>query len=141
MILASMVLPFSKMAAKRAKEIELRQALRAMREAIDEFHGDYLTIPYKGTTIAGEVAGETGYPKSLDVLVNGVKNPLSPKEKETVKRYLRKIPVDPMTKSADWGFRCNSDEPDSEQWCRDDIFDVYTKSQERAIDKTAYKDW
>ncbi|MHB8483250.1 MAG: type II secretion system protein [Nitrospiria bacterium] len=139
MILASVALPFSKMAARRAKEFELRQSLRVMREAIDEFHQDYLTIPYKGTTMASDVAGESGYPKSLEILVKGVKNPKSPKE--TVKRYLRKIPVDPMTRSTDWGFRCNSDEPDSEEWCQDDVFDVYSKSDGIAIDKSKYKDW
>ena len=139
MILASIVLPFSKMAARRAKEFELRQTLRLMREAIDEFHQDYLTIPYKGTTIANDIAGESGYPKSLEIMVKGVKNPHSPKE--TVKRYLRKIPVDPMTQSTEWGFRCNSDEPDSANWCEDDVYDVYSKSDGIAIDKTKYHDW
>lgn len=139
MILASMVLPFSKMAAKRAKEFELRQSLRTVREAIDEFHQDYLTIPYKGTTIAHDIAGESGYPKTLEILVKGVKNPHS--AKETVKRYLRKIPVDPLTKTAEWGLRCNSDDPDSETWCGDDVYDIYSKSGEVAIDKTKYKDW
>ena len=139
MILASMVLPFSKMAAKRAKEFELRQTLRTVREAIDEFHQDYLTIPYKGTTIANDIAGESGYPKTLEILVKGVKNPHS--AKETVKRYLRKIPVDPLTKTSEWGLRCNSDDPDSETWCGNDVYDIYSKSREVAIDKTKYKDW
>ncbi|MBI1821048.1 MAG: type II secretion system protein [Nitrospirae bacterium] len=139
MILASIVLPFSKMAARRAKEFELHQTLRLMREAIDEFHQDYLTVPYKGTVMANDVAGESGYPKSLEILVKGVKNPKS--SKETVKRYLRKIPVDPMTQSTDWGFRCNSDEPNSEEWCKDDVYDVYTKSDGVAMDKTKYRDW
>jgi general secretion pathway protein G len=139
MILASMVLPFSKMAAKRVKEYELRQELRVMREAIDEFHQDYLMIPYKGTTIADEIAGDSGYPKSLEILVKGVKNPRS--AKETVRRYLRKIPVDPMTKKADWGFRCNSDPPDSDSWCGDDVYDIYSKSGEAAIDHSKYSEW
>ncbi|MFI5303287.1 MAG: type II secretion system protein [Nitrospiria bacterium] len=139
MILASMVLPFSKMAAKRAKEFELRQTLRTVREAIDEFHQDYLTIPYKGTTIAADIAGESGYPKTLEILVKGVKNPYS--AKQTVKRYLRKIPVDPLTRSQEWGFRCNSDDPDSDSWCGDDVYDIYSKSKEVAIDKSKYKDW
>ncbi|MBI1822873.1 MAG: type II secretion system protein [Nitrospirae bacterium] len=139
MILASMVIPFSKMAARRAKEYELHQTLRTIREAIDEFHQDFLTIPYKGSTIANDIAGESGYPKSLDILVKGVKNPRSPKE--TVTRYLRKIPIDPMTKNAEWGLRCNSDEPDSENWCGDDVYDVYSKSSNTAIDKTKYRDW
>ena len=139
MILASMVLPFSKMAAKRAKEFELRQTLRTVREAIDEFHQDYLTIPYKGTTIAADIAGESGYPKTLEILVKGVKNPYS--TKQTVKRYLRKIPVDPLTHSQEWGFRCNSDDPDSDSWCGDDVYDIYSKSKEVAIDKSKYKDW
>jgi len=139
MILASMVLPFSKMAAKRAKEFELRQTLRTVREAIDEFHQDYLTIPYKGTTIAADIAGESGYPKTLEILVKGVKNPYS--TKQTVKRYLRKIPVDPLTHSQEWGLRCNSDDPDSDSWCGDDVYDIYSKSKEVAIDKSKYKDW
>ncbi len=139
MILASIVLPFSKIAARRAKEFELRQTLRLMKEAIDEFHQDYLTVPYKGTTIASDIAGESGYPKSLDILVKGVKNPHSPKQ--TAKRYLRKLPVDPMTQSTEWGLRCNSDEPDSEAWCKDDVYDVYTKSDGVAMDKTRYRDW
>jgi general secretion pathway protein G len=139
MILASMVIPFSKMAVRRAKEYELRQSLRVMREAIDEFHQDFLTVPYKGTTIANDIAGESGYPKTLDILVKGVKSPRS--TKETVKRYLRKIPTDPMTKIAEWGYRCNSDEPDSKSWCGDDIYDIYSKSEGVAIDKTKYRDW
>jgi general secretion pathway protein G len=139
MILASMVLPFSKIASRRAKEFELHQTLRTVREAIDEFHQDYLTVPYKGTTLAADIAGESGYPKTLDILVKGVKNPHS--SKETVKRYLRKIPVDPMTQSTEWGVRCNSDEPDSDNWCGDDVYDIYSKSNEVAIDKTKYKDW
>ena len=139
MILASMVLPFSKIAARRAKEFELHQTLRTVREAIDAFHQDYLTVPYKGTTMANDIAGESGYPKTLDILVKGVKNPRSPKE--TVKRYLRKIPVDPMTQSAKWGLRCNSDEPDSDNWCGDDVYDIYSTSNGAAIDKTKYKDW
>ena len=139
LILASIVLPFSRVAIKREKEVELRQSLRLMREAIDAFHQDYLTVPYKGTTIAAEIAGESGFPKSLEILVEGVKNPRSPKG--NVKRYLRKIPRDPMTGSREWGLRCNADPPDSDQWCHEDVFDVYSKSPNQGLDKTKYSEW
>lgn len=139
MILASMIIPFSRMAVKRAKEYELRQALRTVREAIDEFHQDFLTIPYKGTTIAKDIAGDSGYPKSLDILVQGVKDPHS--IKGNVKRYLRKIPLDPVTGKREWGLKCNADLPESEEWCGDDVYDIYSMSRDTGMDKTKYADW
>lgn len=136
-ILASIAHPMAKVTWKRSKEIELRRNLRTIREAIDQFKQDWdaKKISHLESGIANE---ETGYPKTLDILVKGV--PASgPKEKKI--RYLRRIPPDPMTDSAEWGSRCYKDEQDLYDWCGDDIYDVYTNSEGVALDGTKYREW
>jgi general secretion pathway protein G len=130
-ILASMALPVAKFTVKRRKEVELRFALRQMRNAIDEHKrlADQGMIPIK--------LGTEGYPEELEVLVEGVK----PVGQETKKRFLRRIPVDPMTKEAEWGLRSYQDDPDSEIWGRQNVYDVYSLSDGIAIDGSEYKDW
>lgn len=138
-ILASVALPLSKVSVKRAKELELRQNLRVLRNAVDQFKKDWDEI-YKNTSIKTEIASDYGYPKSLEILIEGIKDPKDPTGKK-MRKYLRRIPVDPMTRSTEWGLRCYADEPDSDSWCGDDVFDVYSKSETRGLDETEYNTW
>jgi len=150
-ILASIVLPLTKVSAKRTQELELRQALRTMRTAIDNFRRDWARdhnillgpLCVKNQTTCKEYTGIAGYPKTMETLLSvelsGAEATIE--EVNPIRRYLRRIPVDPMTASTDWGLRCYQDDPDTEIWCGEDIFDVYTTSQETAINGTAYRDW
>ena len=150
MVLASVALPLSRVSGKRSHEIELRQHLRNMRAAIDIFKsewnrdGDILIGPLcvKNKLSCKDVTSIYGYPKSMDTLL-GIK--LTSEEAAvrgtTVRRYLRNLPLDPMTGKADWQFRCYKDAPNASSWCGDDIYDVMTASQETALDGTKYRDW
>jgi general secretion pathway protein G len=150
MILASVALPLSRVSLKRTHEIELRQHLRIMRAAIDLFKlewnrdGDVLIGPLclKNKLSCKEVTSSSGYPKSLEMLL-GVT--LTGEEatirKTTIRRYLRSLPLDPLTGKADWQFRCYKDAPNTTSWCGDDIYDVMTVSGETALDGTKYRDW
>jgi general secretion pathway protein G len=151
LILASVAMPLTKMTGKRTQELELRQKLREMRGAIDEFRrdwardGDVLTGPLcvKNKMSCKDNTGVTGYPKSLKTLL-GVElsgGEAAVRETKSVRRYLRRIPLDPMTGSTDWGIRCYQDPPDVKEWCQQDVFDVYTKYAEVAVDGTNYQDW
>lgn len=133
LILSSMALPVFKYTVIRQKETELRYDLRTMRDAIDRYRD--LADQHKFRT---EVGSEN-YPPDLDTLVKGVDIAAGDEKKL---RFLRRIPVDPMSGQADWGLRCVSDDPDSTSWCGKNVFDVYTKSQSTALDgKTKYSDW
>ena len=150
MILASIAMPLSRLSATRTQEIELRQQLRLMRAAIDTFKlewnrdGDTLLGPacVKNKLTCKDVTSVYGYPKSLDKLL-GIK--LTSQEAvvkdTTIKRYLRNLPLDPLTGKADWIFRCYKDAPKASSWCGDDIYDVMTQSQDIALDGTKYRDW
>ena len=116
----------------RSKETELRRDLREMKDAIDR---------YKDTADRNLVrveVGSEGYPPDLETLVKGVQIGASSERKM---RFLRKIPVDPMTGQTDWGFRAIQDDPDSTSWGGKNVFDVYSKSQATALDGTKYSDW
>lgn len=149
-ILASVALPFTKVSTKRTKEIELRQNLRVIRAAIDAFHlewareGDTLMGPacVKNRLSCKDVTGPYGYPKSLDALL-GVKltGEQATVRGTTIRRYLRSIPLDPMTGTADWRLRCYRDPASVKDWCGEDIYDVTTQSQELALDGTKYREW
>ena len=150
MILASVALPLTRVSTKRAHEIELRQHLRVMRAAIDTFKaewnrdGEVLVGPLcvKNKLSCKDVTSIYGYPKSLDMLL-GVK--LTSEEAmvrgTTVRRYLRSLPLDPITGQGNWQFRCYKDPPNASSWCGDDVYDVMTVSQETALDGTRYRDW
>ncbi len=150
LVLASVAMPFSKMAAQRTREIQLRQQLRAVRSAIDTFKlewnrdGDILlgALCVKNQLTCKEVTSVYGYPKSLDTLL-GVT--LSGEEATvrdtTTRRYLRKIPLDPLTGKVDWVLRCYSDAPASSTWCGEDVYDLSTESEGTALDGTRYRDW
>jgi general secretion pathway protein G len=131
-ILVGMALPLARNSLKREREIELRQALREIRVALDKFKE-------QSDRGAIEVPTDTeGYPQTLDVLVDGVQ--LIGQAGKTFKA-LRKIPTDPMTNSTDWGMRSYQDEPTAGSWGGQNVFDVYTKSDGIAFDGTRYRDW
>jgi general secretion pathway protein G len=128
-ILTGAAVPIARVAIKREKEKRLRAALWEMRDAIDR---------YKDAADRGAFQvklGSEGYPPDLDTLVNGVD--VGGKKL----KFLRKIPVDPMTNSTDWGLRSMQDDPNSTSWGGQNVFDVFTKSQDTALDGTKYQDW
>jgi general secretion pathway protein G len=132
-ILSAMVLPVAKVGIRREKEIELRRSLRQMREAIDQF---------KKFSDAGLIQQRCiqcyGYPEDLDALVDGVPQ-VGAIDKKL--RFLRRIPIDPLTGEASWGMRSLQDEPDSDSWGRQNVFDVYSLSEGTALDGSKYRDW
>jgi general secretion pathway protein G len=132
MILSSMALPVFRYTVIRQKESELRYDLRSMKDAIDRYKD--LADQHKFRT---EVGSEN-YPPDLDTLVKGVQ--LGAGDDKRL-RFLRKVPVDPMTGRADWGLRSISDDPDSTSWGGKNVFDVYSKSSGTALDGTKYSDW
>jgi len=128
-ILTSMVIPLARLSIQREKEHELRYDLWMMRDAIDR---------YKDAADRGAFqikVGTEGYPPDLDTLVNGVD--VGGKKV----RFLRKVPVDPMTGKNEWGMRSMQDDPTSDSWGGQNVFDVYTKSEGTALDGTKYKEW
>jgi general secretion pathway protein G len=140
MILASAIMPMAKVTRKRQKEIELRRELRILRTAIDDYKklADMQGRP--GSIAPTDIkVGSEGYPPSLEILVEGVN--LVGDVSDVKKKFLRRIPVDPMTNSMEWGMRCYQDDADSTSWCGSNVWDVYTKSQGVALDGTKYADW
>jgi len=151
LVLASVATPLSKYSSQRSQELELRQRLREMRTAIDQFKvdwardGEILTGPLcvKNKTSCKGYTGVTGYPKSLKTLL-GVDlsgGEATVRETKPIRRYLRRIPLDPMTGTVEWGLRCYQDPPDAKDWCGEDVFDVYSKSPDVALDKSKYREW
>lgn len=131
-ILAAGILPLSQVTYKRTKELELKRNLRIIRTALDE---------YKKLSDEGKIpknANESGYPKTLEILIEGVdiKGPVVFKEK-----FLRKIPKEPFSENGQWGLRSYFDEAESETWGGQDVYDVYSTSDKQALDGSYYKDW
>jgi general secretion pathway protein G len=132
LILASAALPIARFTVIRGKESELHRDLRAMRDAIDR---------YKDAADRNQIrveVGSEGYPPDLETLVKGVQ--LGAGDDKKI-RFLRKIPVDPMTGQKEWGLRAVQDDPDSTSWGGKNVFDVYSKSQGTSQDGTKYSDW
>jgi general secretion pathway protein G len=128
-ILVGAALPLARNQVKRENERQLRQDLWMMRDAIDR---------YKDAADKGAFTiklGSEGYPPDLDTLVTGVD--IAGKKL----KFIRRIPVDPMTGKAEWGMRSMQDDKDSSSWGGQSVFDVYTKSDQTALDGTKYKDW
>jgi general secretion pathway protein G len=129
MILASAAVPVTMFTVKREHERELRRELWEMRDAIDAYKDAADKHAFQ-TKVDSQ-----NYPPDLDTLVNGV-------EVQTKKvRFLRKIPIDPMTGKAEWGLRSMQDDPDSDSYGGQSVFDVYSKSQGTALDGTKYSTW
>ena len=132
-LLTVMSVPLARGKVRRDKERELQRCLREIHKAIDD---------YKDAANAGKFQvklGTDGYPESLEQLVEGVK--LTGSVEGKVVKFLRRIPIDPMTGKADWGLRSMQDDPTSDSWGGQSVFSVHSKSYERARDGTPYKDW
>jgi len=161
-ILAAVVMPTVRVSVRRSKEIELKRDLRTMRDAIDNYKK--LWDEGRISKLGPSGNAESGYPKTLEDLTKPIElanggnpvaqpatatapgtavPPATPQAKLPEKiRLLRNIPVDPMTGTSEWGMRSNQDEPDSEIWGGQDVFDVFSKSDSTALDGTTkYKDW
>ena len=136
LILASAIMPLAKVSARRHRESELRRALREMRTAIDK---------YKDQADLGNISalelkpGNENYPPDLQTLVDGVTAANDPTGRKL--KFLRHIPVDPMTHGTEWGLRSYQDKPDSTHWGGQNVFDVYTTFDATALDGTKYRDW
>jgi general secretion pathway protein G len=136
LILASAIMPLARVTATRTREAELRRSLREMRTAIDKF---------KDAADLGQIGsldikvGSENYPPDLQTLVDGV----SAVNDQTGRKlkYLRRIPIDPMTHGTEWGLRSYQDKPDTTRWGGQNVFDVYTTFEGTALDGTKYRDW
>ena len=135
-ILASGILPLARVTMQRNREIELRRNLREIRTAIDKFKDAADQKLIAPTDLA---ASSDGYPPTLEVLVerDGAANDTTGKRL----RFLRRIPVDPMTHSTAWGRRSSRDQAMSKTWGGQNVFDVYTTNEGKALDGTIYSDW
>jgi general secretion pathway protein G len=136
MIMASAILPLAKVTAQRTREAELRRSLREMRTAIDK---------YKDAADLGQIGslelkvGAENYPPDLQTLVDGVTAANDATGRKL--KFLRRIPVDPMTRGTEWGLRSYQDKPDADRWGGQNVFDVHTTFGGTALDGTKYKDW
>ena len=135
-ILASAIMPLTQVTVQRQREAELRRALREMRTAIDNYK-DAVDLGLIGSTDVR--TGSEGYPPDLETLVEGVTvvNDASGRKL----KFLRRILVDPMTGSTEWGLRSYQDRPDSMSWGGQNVYDVYTSAGGTALDGTKYQDW
>jgi general secretion pathway protein G len=134
MLLASMAIPIARYTAVRERENELRKDLLYMREAIDR----YKDLADRGQIRVDATTG--GYPPDLETLVKGVQLTSLTGGGKTI-RFMRSIPIDPMTGKPDWGLRSTEDDADATTWGGQNVFDVYSKSQGTAINGTKYADW
>ncbi len=138
LILTTMAVPTARYQVRRQREKELRQDLDEMRHAIDR---------YKDMCDAGKIQSSGPeaycYPPTLEVLVEGVKlaNTISGNGQTGKMRFLRRVPKDPMSGDTDWGKRSMQDEPTSNSWGGQNLFDVYTKTMDKAGDSTPYSEW
>jgi general secretion pathway protein G len=135
-ILAAAILPMARVTVTRQREIELRRALREIRTAIDRHKLGVDQGQIGGSDVK---LGSEGYPAELETLVEGVNRVGSATEQKI--KFLRRIPVDPFTVSAEWGLRCYQDEPAATSWCGQNVYDVYSKAPGKALDGTKYADW
>jgi general secretion pathway protein G len=133
MLLTTMAVPLARGRVRRDRERELRYALRELRTAIDKYKD------MKDAGYLGQVKlGSDGYPESLEILVEGEKTQGADGKKI---RFLRRIPKDPFTGKAEWGLRSTQDDPRNQSWGGQNVFDVYSKTMEKAPDGTSYSEW
>ena len=135
-VLATAIMPLAKVTSQRTREAELRRSLREIRTAIDK---------YKDAADLGQIGsldlkvGSENYPPDLQTLVDGV-NAANDATGRKLK-FLRHVPVDPMTRGTEWGLRSYQDKPDSTHWGGQNVYDVYTTFDGTALDGSKYKDW
>lgn len=139
-ILAAVTVPYAEMTVKREKEADLRRDLREMRSAIDRFHDDWQNAKISR---AGGAASEDGYPRTLEMLVEGAEGtgPQGGKQK-----YLRRIPENPfgddsLPPEKQWGLKGYQDDAHADQWGGQDVYDVYCPGDGKALDGSSYHDW
>ncbi len=133
MVLSAMAVPLARYKVQRDRERDLEHALTTMRNAIDKFKDDM-----DAGKIGPAKIDTDNYPETLQQLVDGVKATGSVDKKI---KYLRRIPKDPMTSSLEWGLRSTRDDPKSQSWGGQNVFEVYTKSMDKARDGTPYGEW
>ena len=137
-VLATGALGLSRWGSVRSDEIELRRALREIRSAIDAYHE---------AVVAGLIESPPdgrGYPPDLESLVEGVELMATGEDEEDAIRqmkFLRRLPIDPMTGEADWGLRSYQDDSDSRFWGGENVYDVFSRSEGVTIDGSRYRDW
>lgn len=131
-ILATGILPLSQMVYKRTREMELKNNLRIIRKALDA----HKTLVDEKVIPVG--LGDSGYPESLEILVEGVDLKTATSEK---RKFLRRVPKDPMVEDGQWGLRSYADDSQSSIWGGQDVYDVYSLSDKQAIDGSYYKEW
>jgi general secretion pathway protein G len=136
LVLASAVMPLTRVTIQRQKEAELRRCLREMRTAIDKYKDAVDAGLIGGTDIR---AGSEGYPPDLETLVDGV-SVVNDQSGRKLK-FLRRIPIDPLTGDTEWGLRSYQDDADSMSWGGQNVFDVYTRAEGTALDGTKYREW
>jgi general secretion pathway protein G len=134
LVLTTMAVPLARSKVRAERERQLRAALDEMHHAIDKYK-DYCDLGYLGPP----KLGTNCWPESLDQLVEGVKLPGSAEGKRI--KFLRKIPRDPFTNKPEWGMRSDQDDPKSTSWGGQDVFDVYSKTDQKAGDGSAYSEW
>lgn len=132
MVLATAALPVVHLSVQRTKEAQLHKALRAIRDAIDHYKD------YADRNLIRVEVGSEGYPPDLETLVKPIQIGAGSDRKV---RFLRRIPVDPMTGRAEWNLQSVQDDPDSTSWGGNNVFDVHSKSQGTALDGRKYADW
>jgi general secretion pathway protein G len=136
LILASAIMPLAKVTATRQRESDLRRALREMRLAIDK---------YKDAADLGNISpldikvGSENYPPDLQTLVDGVTAANDPTMRKL--KFLRHVPIDPMTRGREWGLRSYQDRPDATRWGGQNVYDVHTTFDGKALDGTRYIEW
>jgi general secretion pathway protein G len=136
LILASVAMPLTRVTVQRTKEAELRRALREMRTAIDKFKDAVDTGLISNLDVK---AGSEGYPPDLETLVVGVTVANDASGRKL--KFLRRVPIDPITGEAEWGLRSYQDRADSTSWGGQNVYDVRSLAEGTALDGTKYKDW
>jgi general secretion pathway protein G len=136
MVLASAALPLARVSIKRQREAELHASLREMRLAIDAYHDAVVSGVVGGINVS---TTSEGYPPDLDTLVNGVVRANDATGRKI--KFLRRIPIDPMIGSTDWGLQAYADKPDSTAWGGANVYNVYSKAEGKGLDGTKYRDW
>jgi len=135
-ILASAIMPLTRVTLQREREVELRRALREMRTAIDRYKDAVDTGQIGATDVK---AGSEGYPPDLETLVEGVSKA---NDASGIKlKFLRRVPMDPLMHTTEWGMRSYQDKSDSSSWGGQNVYDVYSKAEGTALDGTKYREW